>query len=60
MQAMLFGLNHSPLEITTAQPAIQGLIFIGPVTGPVLIHKIEIGIRGDFPSYERENLVGTG
>ena len=57
---MLFGLNLSHLEFTTTQPTIQGLEFTGPVTRPVLIHKIEVGIRGDFPSNEREDLVGTG
>ena len=57
---MLFGLILSYLEFTTTQPTIQRVEFTGPVTGPVLIHKIEVGIRGDFPSNERENLVGTG
>ena len=57
---MFPGLNQGYLKFTPAQPPVQGWEFIGPVTGPVLIHEIEVGIRGYFLGDERENLVGTG
>ena len=50
------GKSHSPGILLSHDPPVKGRQFMGAVTGPVLVHYIDIRVRRDFLSQKANDL----